>query len=1196
MSVRRHAIRNVDRDSISQKEAGWGMTFQELSKEILWMTFGIFLALAGHPVAAQTPTSGAITGTVKDASGAVVVGAKVTATLTATGETRQVETDAHGGFRIPLLPPGQYQLAAEKQQFKKSVHNDVAVAVTETTDVDLALEVGSIAEKVEVVAQPNMVQTESSALGRVVNERGVDNLPLATRNYTQILGLSPGIVAPVNNATDLGRGSGGISGSNGNGTQQDSGIHAHGALANDNDFQMNGVEVNDLFGRGAASGGIAIPSPDAIQEFKVQTGQYDAVYGRNAGANVDLVTKPGTNNIHGDVFEFFRDRDLNANDYFSNLTHQPRGALHQNQFGGTLGGPVKKDKLLYFGSYQGTRQANGIAVSGGNNCRTSAILPALTDNRSAQAIAQLFAGQRGVLQNDFGGVGPAIDPNAPNGNGTPYPYNINPVSLAPLQMKLPDGNWYIPNPQTASGLSTFDNPCTFNEDQYMGDVDYLPSERSTISARYFIADSNQVVTFPNNSITPDAGLPGSPSKQPGRFQVFSISHTYTFSPTLLNELRFGFHRTTFANNQQNPFSYSSIGATASPFFDDLPSIFVAGCCQMGGAADLTSVQGSSDVSDSLSWTHGRQNIRVGGGFSRGYLDLRNFRFNGINEYLSWPDFLLGLSGAQNGTDYFSNIIVSVDVGGLTDRDWRTDNGFGFIQDNITLTRRLTLNAGLRYERIGELADKYGRDGNFNPALANPNPPAAGTLAGYIVESNYAGTLPAGVTRAGNNLGIAGDGQNTWGPRLGLSWQVLPNSSRLVLRSGYGIYYSRPVGQAVFQLVSEPPYGFLGVCAATCDTAASAQQPFAASAIPSAASLPLFQPYSPSTSPSVIDLAQNYRPPITQQYSLGLQAEVARNLLLEAEYFGARSTDVIRTRGLNQALSASPSDPVRGQTSNTLANLNDRLPFLGFASDEGGVAQLESAGAAWYNAFETSLTKRFSNGMQFLASYTWSRDLSTDGTDPEASTAAGTNIGDQSSNPSARYGPALFNREQRFVLSYVYNLPGPHDEATWKAHILGHWSVSGVTTIQSGQRLTLIGTNANNVFGISEDRVQLAAGCTYSQLVTPGSIQKKMTNYFNQSCISPTWPIIGADGIGTAFGDSGVGIVTGPGQNNFDISLQKVIPIRESRNFLFRVELFNLFNHPQFANPDVATSDSSFGTITSTSINPRIIQLAAKFMF
>jgi hypothetical protein len=314
------------------------------------------------------------------------------------------------------------------------------------------------------------------------------------------------------------------------------------------------------------------------------------------------------------------------------------------------------------------------------------------------------------------------------------------------------------------------------------------------------------------------------------------------------------------------------------------------------------------------------------------------------------------------------------------------------------------------------------------------------------------------------------------------------------------------------------------------------------------------------------------------------------------YFGARSIDVTRTRGLNQALSASPSGPVNGQTSNTLANLNNRLPFQGFASDEGGVAQLESAGAAWYNAFETSLTKRFSNGMQFLASYTWSRDLSTDGTDPEASTAAGTNIGDQSSNPSARYGPALFNREQRFVLSYVYNLHSPRDEATWKAHILGHWSVSGVTTIQSGQRLTLIGDNANNVFGISEDRVQMSAGCTYSQLVTPGSIQHKLTNYFNQSCISPTWPIIGSDGIGTGFGNSGVGIVTGPDQNNFDISLQKVLPMGEGRSFMFRAEFFNAFNHPQFANPDVNTSDSTFGEITSTSINPRVIQLAVKFMF
>lgn len=1173
------------------------MTIKRFSRRTLYLalSFACFTVIA-IPVRAQTAATGAITGTVRDTSGGVIVGAKVTATLSSTGETRQVVTNSQGFYRFPLLPPGKYRLKVERSGFKAAVHTGVSVTVTETSVVNLKLEVGSVAQTVEVKAQPNMVQTASSALGRVVNERAVVNLPLATRNYTQILALSPGIIAPVNNATDLGRGSGGLSGSNGNGTELDSGIHVHGALANDNNFQMNGVQINDLFGRGAASGGIAIPSPDAIQEFKVQTGQYDAEYGRNAGANVDVVTKSGTNDFHGDLFEFFRDRSLNANDFFSNLTGQPKGDLHQNQFGATLGGPIKKDKVFFFGSYQGTRQKNGIATSGGNNCRTTAVLPPLTNDRSAHAIATIFAGQRGALQNAFGGVGPAIDPNAPNGNGTPYPYNINPVSLALLQLKLPNGSYYIPNPQTSSGLTTFTNACTFNDNQYMANVDYLPNIRSRLSVKYFISDSTQTVTFPNDAIMPDAGLPGSPSDQPERFQVLSVSHTYTFSPTLLNELRFGFHRTAFQSDQHNPFSFSSIGASASPFFNDLPSIFIGGCCQLGGAADLKPIQQSWGFSDALSWSHGKQNIRIGGGYSRNYLNLRNFRFNGIVDYLTWPDFLLGLDGAQNGTGVFSNIIVTVAVGGLTDRNWRTNSIFGYVEDNFTATRRLTLNAGLRYEHIGELGDQLGRNANFDPALANPDPPTSGTLAGFVVPSNYPGTIPPGVTQTGNDLGIAGDGQDTFGPRLGLAWQILPNSSRFVLRTGYGIYYSQPVAQAVFQLTSQQPFGFLGVCPATCNAAASAQSPFGAIAIPAASSLPSFQPYSPSTNQTVYDLAQNYRPPITQQYSLGVQTELARNFMLEVGYFGTRATKVIRTRGLNQALSASPSNPVRGQTSNTFDNIAQRLPYIGFSSGAGSIAQLESAGAAWYNGLETSLTKRFSNGLQFLASYTWSRDLSTDGADPEASTAAGSSYGSQSANPNARYGPALFNRDQRLVVSYVYDFPSPRQQSGWKPWVLGNWSVAGVTTIQSGQHLTLVGDNAFNVFGITTDRVEMMPGCTYSQLVTPGSVERKLTNYFNSACISPKWPIIGANGVGTAFGNSGVGIVTGPGQDNWDISVQKMFAIHENKRFLVRADFFNAFNHPQFSNPDVNTSDSTFGYITSTSVNPRVVQLAAKFVF
>jgi hypothetical protein len=279
-----------------------------------------------------------------------------------------------------------------------------------------------------------------------------------------------------------------------------------------------------------------------------------------------------------------------------------------------------------------------------------------------------------------------------------------------------------------------------------------------------------------------------------------------------------------------------------------------------------------------------------------------------------------------------------------------------------------------------------------------------------------------------------------------------------------------------------------------------------------------------------------------------------------------------------------------------------------------VNQIESSGASWYNGLQASLTKRFSNGLQFLASYTWSKEMDTDGVDPEWGSAGGTSsLGNQSADPRTRYGPGSFNRNHRFVISYLYSIPGPKNLSSWRGQLLGGWAVSGVTTIQSGQYLTLTGQNSLNVFGISNDRIQLAPGCTNGQLANSGSVTDRLNNYFNGNCIdrqdltqplnaplanganSPVWPVISTDG-GTDFGNSAVGGVTGPGQNNWDISIQKAFPIRESMNVLFRTEFFNAFNHPQFANPVVDTSDSNFGRILSTTVNPRILQFAVKFNF
>ena len=493
------------------------------------------------------------------------------------------------------------------------------------------------------------------------------------------------------------------------------------------------------------------------------------------------------------------------------------------------------------------------------------------------------------------------------------------------------------------------------------------------------------------------------------------------------------------------------------------------------------------------------------------------------QFLSWPDFLLGLSASGNGTGTFSNVFASIDDFGLFDREYRVWEGSSFVQDDYRIRKTLTLNLGLRYERLGQFGDKLGRNSSFDINKANPNPPAGGSVAGYIVGSNFAGVPPAGVLRAKNTFANNGEGQNTIGPRFGFAWQVLPQTSRLVLRGGYGMYFSRPTGQAFFQGASATPFALLRIATGATNEAATFQAPFA-QPFPTPASFPLFPPYSPTTATTIYTSAPGFRPALLQQYSVNIQGEPHSGWLLELGYVGTRGTHLQRVRSLNQAMDASAIDPIRGVTSNTLANVSSRVPIPGIPADS--LDMVESAGSSWYNGLELSLTKQMGHGLQFLGSYTFSKALDTDGADINGTSAGvALTLGNQNS-PAQRWGRAGFDRTDRFVFSETWSLPSP--SAGLQRAVLGGWDLAGVLTVQSGSALTISDTNANNVFGISEDRAQLSGTCSKNQLVNRGSVESKLGGYFNSTCFMNP-PVIGADGIGTAFGDSATGIVDGPGQ-------------------------------------------------------------------
>lgn len=468
-----------------------------------------FLFTAFTPLYAQIAGTGAISGIVKDPSGAAIAGAPVTVKNVATGEVRHAVSSSRGDYAFQLLVPGHYELVVNKEGFSTATLTGIVVNVTEVTAVNPQLAVGHTQETVDVQGTGQLLQTDSSTLGQVVTGEMVRNLPLVTRNYTQIIDLSPGVSADVTNAAALGRG-----------TALD--VVTAGTTFEDNNFQMDGVEIDDLQGSGGFSGGVAIPNPDMIQEFKVQTSQYDASYGRNAGANVNIVTKTGTNKFHGSLWEFFRNEALNANDYFRKQNGLARPVLRQNQPGLTFGGPVKKDKVFFFLSYQSTRQLNGVDPS----CSTSFNTPPLTNDRSAAALGALFAGQPTFTQELGLPGGPTVLPDGSN---------ISPQALALFNLKLPNGQYLIPTPQrintslpfASQGSTVLSSPCTFNEDQFMTNGDWDQSTKNQWQARFFFANSEENITFPGA----DLGGPtaaGFPQQTPNRFRNFSLLNNHIF--------------------------------------------------------------------------------------------------------------------------------------------------------------------------------------------------------------------------------------------------------------------------------------------------------------------------------------------------------------------------------------------------------------------------------------------------------------------------------------------------------------------------------------------------------------------------------------------------------------------------------------------------------------------------------------------
>jgi carboxypeptidase family protein/TonB-dependent receptor-like protein len=1097
---------------------------------------------------AQT-TQGGIVGSVLDEKGANIVGAKVTVTSPSTGLHRETTTADNGIFRLLTLPTGIYDLKVEAQGFTTTTLTGIDVGIDQIRSIDPVLKVGGKSETITVEANAELTQTESSKLGEIIDNRKVEDLPLNGRDFAQLARLNPGVSASGGGGGQQG-GEGGASGFSSNGQRSTS-----------NNFLVDGVDNNNYFAGEAAQ----IPSIDSIQEFEVQTNTFSAEYGRNSGSVVNLVTKSGTNQFHGSLYEFLRNDVLDARNFF-NTTAFAKPPLRLNQFGGTFGGPIYKNKTFFFLDYEGFRRRAGVT-------RITAVP---TDAQRA-----------GNFQ--------FTDPNT--GQVTPVTVTVNPTSAQVFNL-FPE-----PNLDPTLGLFISSPDLTTGTDQGLVKIDHHLRNSDTLSVRYSHTRVDNFFPFtPGQSGTnvPGYGLEGT-----GGNHLIAVNYTRVLSDRTLNEARFGFTRsdtqfTTEAGPQAADFGFNTGHPAGSPLnLGNIPQIvfsggFVAGSTaisNLGGAIDQPNKTGVNTFQwvDNLSHTTARHSFKVGG-------DIRYGQLNRIYD-LAFSGQIL-FSGTNNTANAGANVpdpLVDFALGlpsgslqfvGDSRRHFH-DWSYGlFFQDSFKLRRNLTLNYGLRYELNTVLKEANGLLSNFRPQNfgvfldpSNPN-----------IQSDVDALKASGIVLQDEVGGIYNGDHNNFAPRIGLAWDI-QGDGKTVMRAGYGLFYETIIGNIPGNIMLNPPFlpDFF---------------------VPFAGWPNSFVPGSGF--PVITVTQQDLRTPYAQHFNVMVQRELPARTLLEVGYVGTLGTKLPRFRQVDQALLdqqqvAQLTNPdlttrltLLGIPAGAAAFIADqvtvgnipatalpnivRTPFYGYAQ----IFTAEDVVPSNYHSLQVKVDKRLSHGLSTLLAYTWSHSI--DGASVFfGSGANGTTIFPQDNyNLRAERGRSDFDIRHRLSWSFIYQLPTPH--AGPKALVEG-WQLAGILTLQTGQPFSVLTGQDNSSTGLGNDRPDLIGD--------PNAGPHTAAQWFNTAAFQP-------NAIGT-FGNAGRNIVNGPGFHNFDFSLLKNTKIRENVNLQLRAEFFNLTNHPNLALPSNVLASPTFGQVLSTpdvaqnnvglgSGGPRLIQFGAKVSF
>jgi hypothetical protein len=1050
------------------------------------------ILLFGAPTGAQTST-GKIVGVVQDSSGGILPGVAIVVTNLGTGTTREALTDDRGQFDVSGLAPGRYQVSAELQGFGKFSQGPVTVQVNQETRVNPTLSVGELSETLTVKGEGILVQTTTSTVGKVVDEKQIVELPLSGRNFADLGLLTPGVTT------------------RGQSTSAGSSFYVHGQRDDANNFLLDGTSDNSLEGNTLQ----ARPNVDAVQEFKIQTSNFSAEFGRNSGSVVNVVTKSGTNSFSGSGWEFVRSDRFQAKNFFSKTEPAP---LKFNQFGATLGGPIRKNRTFFFGSYEGYRERRG------------------QTRQTIVATAQERAGDFSFLNKSL------IDPDT----GLPFPGNQIPsdrISDAAIRLLslMPPPNIPGAGPRQNNFVSSPENQNDY--DQFMARVDHSMGDW-TLFYRHFLQDNSVFNPFQGAS---PAGYLGFPSTNNTRIQHGTGGANMVLSSSLLNEVRVGFSRTSGGSSNLpllNPvdFGINYIRPQDAVGGLGLPDITINGISGIGNSIQGPSVSTITEyeVSDVMTLVKGRHNIRMGGTWRPGKEDIDNgfftvgrFVFNGGYTGDSFADFLLGRASEF---DYGKGRTRMV----MVNQNWGA-----FVQDDWKLGNDLTLNLGLRYDYYSPITDSLGQTSTF---IVNRE--ATGAPQSGEAEVVLAGThgLPPNGTYFPD--------KNNFQPRAGFSWNVTGDGT-LAVRGGVGLFTNQLRNNLTLQQILSYPYYEQPVVRDT-----TLENPIRETDIPIIGQLYV-------TDPRMVT-------PYAVAYNLDTQWEFMPNTILEVAYVGNRGYDLLQFREMNQPIY------VAGQT--TQANKDQFRPFPGFTS----VLRSSNWGESTYNGLESSVTRRFTDGLQFQISYVLSKSEDLSSRFHSGATNRTYIMMPQDTNDlEAERAPSDFDARHRVVLSEVYELPfGPGKkwlESGPLAAVFGRWTVASIWTFQSGFPYT--------VYDGSDSCLRAGnwtPSCRPNLVGDPNDGPRTAQEWFNTAAFerAPTGQS----------GNAPRNAIRGPGMINGDLSFIKRIAFGENKVLELRVEGFNILDRANLGIPVTDLSSSSFGRIQSTATPAREFQFGVKFRF